>query len=357
CKPDRPYLILTLFHSTGASGYIGGDILSVLIAKHPEHKYRLLVRNEQSQKQILAAYPSVVIVSGGLDDIEVITEESANADVIIHNADSADHLAAAQAIARGAIEGHSPDRPVYWLHTSGAGVFSHFDDENNTYGERSEETYDDMRDIHDITSLPDYAFHRTVEKAVLDAGAQNPDILKVAIISPTTVYGTGRGPCSRRSRQIYVMAEYILGQNRIPVIGRGQAIGSHIHVESLSAVYIQLFELALQGRREGLYWGAEAYYLAEQGEHCWGEVAHSIGQIAVEKGFLPPASKEIVLDKKSAYDLAGFEATSWGHNMRCRATRARSILGWQPAGISLNAELPQIVEEEYQRLKVRSLSQ
>ncbi|KAJ5171697.1 nucleoside-diphosphate-sugar epimerase [Penicillium capsulatum] len=68
---------------TGASGYIGGDILSQLIAKHPKHSYRLLVRNEQSQERILAAYPSVTIIPGSLEDLDVIARESAQADIII----------------------------------------------------------------------------------------------------------------------------------------------------------------------------------------------------------------------------------------------------------------------------------
>ncbi|CAG7959349.1 unnamed protein product [Penicillium olsonii] len=347
---------------TGASGYIGGDILSALIAKHPENTYRLLVRSQQSQQQISVLYPSAIIVPGGLDDTELIRHESSNADVIIH------HLGAAQAIAKGAVEGHTPDRPAFWLHTSGAGIFSSFDDEDNTYGQRSEAIWDDLKHIRKITSLPDHAMHRTVDKTVLDAASSSPDSLKVAIISPTTVYGIlyphtkryrpvltfltgkGRGPCSQRSRQIYEMANFILAQNKIPKIGNGEAIGSNIHVYSLTALFIQLFEAALERQDESL-WGTDAYYLVEQDEHCWGAVADSIGKIAFEKGFLPSTPTGIFLDKAAAFELAGFEATSWGNNMRCRASRARSLLRWQPIGKSLDEELSEIVGVEYYRLK------
>lgn len=108
---------------------------------------------------------------------------------LLDTADAADHIPAAQAIAKGAIEGHSPDRPVYWLHTSGAGIFSSFDEEDGTYGERSEAIYDDVKDIQAIISLPDDAMDRDVDKTVFATGADSPDVLKVAIISPTTVYG------------------------------------------------------------------------------------------------------------------------------------------------------------------------
>ncbi|KAJ5333869.1 nucleoside-diphosphate-sugar epimerase [Penicillium brevicompactum] len=336
---------------TGASGYIGGDILAGLVAKHPDHTYRLLVRSEQSQKQISAAYPSAIIVPGGLDDFELIRRESSNADIIIHTAEAADHLPAAQAIAKGAIEGHSPDKPVYWLHTSGAGIFSSFDDEDKTYGQRSEVVWDDVKDIQKIVSFPDHAMHRDVDKTVFNSGASAADILKVAIISPTTVYGRGRGPCSQRSRQIYEMAKFILAQNKIPKIGTGEAIGSNVHVHSVTALFIRLFESALQRRDEELLWGSEAYYLAEEGEHCWGEVADTIAEVALKKGFLQSTPTKVFLDRVSAFKLAGFEATSWGNNMRCRASRARSLLQWQPVGKALEEELSQIVDGEYNDLK------
>lgn len=51
-----------------------------------------------------------------------------------------------------------------------------------------------MKDIQKIVSFPDDAMHRDVDKTVFNSGASAADILKVAIISPTTVYGIFR-PC------------------------------------------------------------------------------------------------------------------------------------------------------------------
>lgn len=165
--------------------------------------------------------------------------------------------------------------------------------------------------------------------------------------------GKGRGPCSQRSKQIYEMAKFILKQNKIPVIGRGRAIGSNVHVKSVTSLVLHLFEAALQQRGDGLLWGPEAYYIVEEGEHCWGDVAHSIGRIAAEKGFLMSVPEQVVLKMESAQELAGFEATSWGYNMRCRASRARSLLGWRPRGPSLEDELSEIIATEYQHLQQR----
>ncbi|KAJ5403869.1 hypothetical protein N7509_003740 [Penicillium cosmopolitanum] len=332
--------------STGASGYIGGDILSELIARYPEHSYRVLVRSQESGQKIQKVYPGIRVIQGDLDNSELLTAESARADIIIHTADAADHLPAARAIAKGPY----PDRPVYWLHTSGAGLLSFHDTENKIYGERSEIIYDDLRDIQQILSFPDHAFHKLVDKAVLEAGTVSPTTLRTAVIAPTTVYGKGRGPCFQRSRQVYEMSKFILENCQIPIIGKGQAIGSNIHVHSVTYLFMHFFEVALRGEGDGTIWGPEAYYLVEEGEHCWGELAHSIGEIALKRGFLRNQPKQIALEMDSAQELAGFEATSWAYNMRCRASRARSLLGWQPRGPSLEDELPGIVDEEFERL-------
>ena len=147
------------------------------------------------------------------------------------------------------------------------------------------------------------------------------------------------------------MSKFILEHARIPIIGKGQAIGSNIHVQSVTSLFMLLFDLAIQENPESnnSIWGSEAYYLVEEGEHCWGDVAHSIGRIAIDKKFLDSETKPIALEMDSAQELTGFGATSWAYNMRCRASRARS-LGWKPGGPSLEEELPGIVEEEYKRL-------
>jgi hypothetical protein len=96
---------------------------------------------------------------------------------------------AAQAILRGALERNNPTNPVYWIHTSGAGIFSYLDTDKGVYGKRGEKVYDDWEGITEITSLPDHALHRDVDKIVLQAGAEHSRVLKTAIISPVTVYG------------------------------------------------------------------------------------------------------------------------------------------------------------------------
>jgi N-acetyl-gamma-glutamylphosphate reductase len=68
--------------STGATGYIGGDVLYTITRAHPEFEYAALVRGAKGAV-VAAAYPKIRIVNGSLDDAVIIEEESAKADIVI----------------------------------------------------------------------------------------------------------------------------------------------------------------------------------------------------------------------------------------------------------------------------------
>jgi len=70
-------------NSTGASGYIGGDVLHLLLKSHPEYKVRALVRDASKGAAIKKAFQQVEIVNGGLDDSDIIAQEAKEADIVI----------------------------------------------------------------------------------------------------------------------------------------------------------------------------------------------------------------------------------------------------------------------------------
>lgn len=67
---------------TGATGYIGGDLLYALFQAHPGWEYTCLVRNADKGAKVAAAYPKVRLVYGTLDSIELLEEEAGKADII-----------------------------------------------------------------------------------------------------------------------------------------------------------------------------------------------------------------------------------------------------------------------------------
>jgi N-acetyl-gamma-glutamylphosphate reductase len=68
---------------TGVSGYIGGQLLHDMVAKHPDWHITGLVRTEEQAKKITSKHASAHLVIGDLDSSETITEQSKQANVVI----------------------------------------------------------------------------------------------------------------------------------------------------------------------------------------------------------------------------------------------------------------------------------
>ncbi|KAJ6103474.1 hypothetical protein N7486_005901 [Penicillium sp. IBT 16267x] len=341
---------MTKIFVTGVTGYIAGDALATLVSKHANFSYSALVRSTEKAEQVKAQYPTIRIVLGDLDDSALLERESAAADIVLHAADASDHAGAAKAIAAGLVAGHTKENPGYWLHTGGTGILTFADSDSGIYGNKSEKVYDDWDGVEELLTLPDHAFHRNVDQIVLEAGAKHADVLKTALVCPPTIYGRGRGPCSQRGRQVYVLAKVTLQLQKGPIIGAGQSIWNDVHIHDLSDVYSLLVDAAISGRTDDGLWGAGAYYLTENGEHVWGELAQQTADVATKLGYLPEAKAEPI-DLESAKKYGGFESLSWGMNSRGRARRARELLGWKPSRPSLVAQLPDIVQSEWQALQ------
>ena len=269
-------------------------------------------------------------------------------------ADASDHEGAAKAIAAGLAKGHSKSRPGYWLHTGGTGILTYTDSKDNFagLGTWTDKEYNDLSGIEELTTLPDEAFHRNVDKIVLETGIQHDaNGVKTIIVCPPTIYGKGRGPVSTRGRQTYELAHLILTKQYIPIVGAGKSRWNNIHVFDLSLCFLLLAEAAAAGDINPEIWGAKGYIFTENGEHIWSDLARHIATQARKLGFVDKALEEGQLGKDEALEQAGFEAVSWGLNSRGKAERARKHLGWQPKEVSIEEEVSNILKEEKERLK------
>ena len=203
--------------------------------------------------------------------------------------------------------------------------------------------------MSELTSLPDEAFHRNVDKIVLAAGSKYEDRLKTVIICPPTIYGEGRGPDSTRGRQVYGLASLVLRKGNAPIVGEGKARWNNVHIEDLSNVFALLVDQAVAGDKTEELWGANGYILTENGEHVWGDLARLVAKEAENLGYIS-SPKEQSLTVDEAMDDGGFESVSWGLNSRAKALRARKVLGWKLAKPSIEAEVPAILKDEKARL-------
>ncbi|KAL8769376.1 MAG: hypothetical protein Q9209_004603 [Squamulea sp. 1 TL-2023] len=349
---------------TGATGYIGGDALYQLIKSGKEYNVTTLVRNSEKGGQIASKYPAIRLVYGDLDSTELLEEEARKADIVLRKllvnhelhhtlvltsllaiqlfpdfAD-ADHVGAAEALTKG-LAAHTSERPGYIIHTSGTGILLFADMERQTFGEASSKIYNDWEDVSEVISLPDFAPHRNVDKIIL---ASNSSSVKTAIVCPPTIYGRGRGPGNQRSHQLPELSRCTLQKGHGIQVGAGKTYWTNVHVHDLSDVYVALVEAAATGGGNA-FWGNEAYYFTENGEHVWGEIAKAVASAAHKQGFIPSDKVEIHSNDE-INEMCQAGTLLWGANSRCRAVRARELLGWSPRGKSIEDDIPDTVAFE-----------
>ncbi|KAF2490435.1 nucleoside-diphosphate-sugar epimerase [Lophium mytilinum] len=281
---------------TGSTGYIGGDALYAIAHAHPDYSITALVRNSEKGAKVASQYASIRLVYGDLDSTELITEEASKADIVCHWA-NADHPGAAAAIIAGLAKKGAGEKG-YFIHTSGTGILMVGDAEKGTYGIRSEKVFDDWDGIKEVTSLPDAASHRNVDKIVLAAGEQHPGKVFTAIVCPPTIYGPGRGPDNQRSHQAYEMSRVTLERGKGFQVEGGQNLWTQVHVHDLSNVFLRLVEEAVKGGGAAT-WGAEGYYFTENGDFVWGDVAAAIATDAYKKKLIKNEGLESVSPKEA----------------------------------------------------------
>lgn len=78
-----------MVNSTGATGYIGGDALYTLMQAHPDYDVTALVRNIDKGAQVASQYPTIKLVYGNLDNVELLEQEARKADIVLSELKSA----------------------------------------------------------------------------------------------------------------------------------------------------------------------------------------------------------------------------------------------------------------------------
>lgn len=206
--------------------------------------------------------------------------------------------------------------------------------------------------MSEVTSLPDAAPHRSVDKVVLGAHTKSANIL-TAIVCPPCIYGFGRGPGNQRSIQVPELVRCTLQRKQGFTVLEGNTMWAEVHVRDLAQVYLRLVEESTQLNGGAATWGpTNGYYFAESGEFVWGDVSRAIVKEARQQGFEKLQKSVVGLDVTEARKMFKAGPELWGCNSRCRALRARKLLGWEPKMPKLMELIPQDVELEARRLSL-----
>jgi hypothetical protein len=143
---------------------------------------------------------------------------------------------------------------------------SKYDETNKRIGQPPipEQRYRDVTEVDRIVTIPDQADHRNVDKIVQ---AANSSVVKTAIVTPPTIYATGRGPVNTVSQQVPDVARFVLKQGYGPSIETGKTEWDNVHIWDLSKIFVSLVEAALdpEKSKQPELFGPKAYFFAENG--------------------------------------------------------------------------------------------
>ncbi|KAJ5628615.1 hypothetical protein N7490_010843 [Penicillium lividum] len=330
---------------TGTTGYIGGDGLYAISNAHPDWELSALVRSKDKAAVLSSKYPKIRVVHGDLDSSAIIEEEVKKADILFHFADC-DHVAAAEAIAKGA-KHHTPEHPLWIIHTSGTGILTVEDQRAKTYGIERPKEYNDWEGVSELVNLPEDAFHRNVDRIIINIGKENPSV-RTAVVCPPTIYGQGRGPVNTKSLQAYMLSAAVLKRGKGFLVGKGENVWHQVHVQDLSNVYLALGDAASEGGGKAT-WNEEGYYFAENGSFVWGDIQRAVAKAAFDLKYIQSPEVDSV-DGEQTTEILPAGIYAWGSNSRGHAIRARKLFGWEPKQPKLIELIPEIVKIEAKEL-------
>ncbi|KAF8193803.1 hypothetical protein BJ912DRAFT_1057475 [Pholiota molesta] len=309
---------------TGATGYIGGSVVSRFLQRPDLASFKLtaLVRSPEKAAKLKALGVNTVV--GSHSDTPLMESLAADSDVVFSMADS-DNLEAALATLKGLKKRHdATGKTPSLIHTSGTGVLT-----DNADGEYLSDVIYDDANPDQIETLPDTALHRNVDLAIVAADREG--YLKSYIILPSAIYGIAKntlvekGISNPYGVQIPVLIAASLDRGRAGRVGAGKNVWPNVHIDDLGELYHVLFDAIRKEPTTGH--GRAGYYFGENGEHNLGEVSSAIGEVMVALG--QSESPEPTAFNKEEMDKYVGNTNFLGTNSRARANHSRAI-GWKP---------------------------
>jgi nucleoside-diphosphate-sugar epimerase len=334
---------------TGATGYVGGTVLSQLITSTASSikdlTFDLFVRDDAQALKLKDTYGSRVniIKWSGLEDTAFIEDTAANYDIVI-NTGSGFIPEGAVAFVNGLARGINAGKPAPWmLHISGC---TNLSDRPLTQPPQPAREWNDEADgdkilefMASLDKMEPYS-QRTAEVGVLEAAAAT-GVQAISINTPC-IFGEGTGLFNRQGLVIPLIMMYVVQH------GYGWKLNETanfdwVHVLDLADIYVLLVRTILEREDRGVGYfpsGKSGIMFAAVGRTLIKDINQRCLDAAFADGTLPredtPKEKEIrlvplqeIADKLTAgrRDIA---ERGWGGHKATKAILARKLLGWEP---------------------------
>ena len=275
------------------------------------------------------------------------------ANFVPDTADSSDNVPGASAISKGMKEGHSPEKPGYWIHVSGTSILTWYDAAHGRSGEGPvpEQVYHDIKDVQSLVTLPEQADHRNVD--IMVQGSIS-DAVRVAIVCPPTIYGRGAGAINQRSIQVPDMVRSTLRSGYAPIVGKGKTEWDNVHINDLGDVFVRLVDATQDPSKNSNpeIFGLNGYFFTNYSVHLWSDVAKMVAEEAHKQKLIAKPETRVI-SQEEANNIEGFATPSYGLNSKSVGERAKKYLGWEAKDVPMKDTLAELVADEAKALGIK----
>ncbi|PVI06127.1 NAD(P)-binding protein [Periconia macrospinosa] len=321
-SPPTP--LPTLF-ITGALGYIGGTILTVLKRSQPSILVRALVRDD-TQASLLSTFygHTVTPIIGDLSDLQMLKEEAAKADIVIQA--TGDNREAVLALMEGTTLNpkHTSqivkEKPIF-MQISGASNVGH-----TKLGENSPRVWSDVHDWDDILGLEETRISVGTDNAIRKFAGEMD--VRSLIVSPPTILGRGLGAGRKETHQ-RTMYDLIVKNGAAVLGGEGTNAWSTVSIEDLGRACVFLLEEGMKGHESRLKFGKNGYYFVEAFELAVADRVKACAERLYREGRIPTPNVSTKTIEEFQRELGFFESYLFCSSSRVKADKLRG-LGWKP---------------------------
>lgn len=335
---------------TGATGYVGGTVLSQLVSSSASSLSSLtidvLMRDATKAAKVKAAYGdrvNTVPWQGGLDNVAFIEDTASNYDIII-NTGSGFVPTGAIAFVNGLARRVKAGKPTPWfLHISGCTNLAdrpltqppvplrEWNDEQD-----ADEILEHMKKLDAAEPYP----QRAAEIGVLEAAAAT-GVQAISINTPL-IFGQGTGLFNQQALVIPLITMYVI-QHGYGWVLNETANFDIIHVADLANLFVLITRAVLEREDRAVGYlpsGKRGIIFPTAGRVLIKDINQKCLDVAFATGTLPregtPKTKEIrpiSLDDIATKLTAGNKEVAergWGGHKATNGVLATKLLGWKP---------------------------
>ncbi|KAG7434804.1 putative transcriptional regulatory protein [Fusarium oxysporum f. sp. raphani] len=273
---------------TGASGYLGGDLLAELASTDlPEYGrlFALIRSSEQADavKQLGAEPLTLDVYNEDAVREAVLSHEITVVFFLINAVSSASQKLFIKAL--GELK-KKTGSDVHFLHTTGAKMFS---SHSGAPTDRKLSDNDpELFAVQKAQRAPLMRFQEALDTNNTIIELSEASQVKSYIFAPCIVYGKGRGFGNPISIQTVAIVQAAKALRRVYRTDAGAPIWPVSHIADNTNLYVQILRTILIGQDPGH--GKLGYYLASSGSVQWNDIYNAFGKALAQRGVIDDAT-------------------------------------------------------------------